>query len=512
VLGGRAERTLVRAGAEQGTVTASFRPPDDHAVWSMLAEQSIGADGELIVRRTLSSDGRSRAFVNDEPVTGQLLRRLGDTLVEVHGQHDQKGLLNQSVHRDLLDAFGGLGTLAAAVREVHAAWREVAEDLARLEQEVAETRREEEYLRHRAAELADLAARPGEEDELADQRQRLMNREKLLSALEEAMGAVAGSGGARERLSSAERKLERIRDLAPEWISPALDALGRSLIELTEAEGALEAVARDLDLDAGQLERIETRLFALRDMARKHRMRPDDLPQLLAETETALARIDSGGEAVDEARGRVTAERAAYLERSAELSKRRTEVAKLLARAVTAELAPLKLERARFRVAIEPLAEEDWGANGRERIAFEVSTNPGQPFGPLARIASGGELSRFMLALKVVLARLDSTETLIFDEVDAGIGGATADAVGERLARLADERQVLVVTHAPQVAACAHHHLTVSKLVHGDQTSVAVRVLQAEERRHEVARMLAGAEVTEAARVAADSLLERGQR
>lgn len=510
-LGGRAERGLVRAGAAQGSVTAAFELAADHPAHAILAEQAIAAEGELVVRRTVSADGRSRAFLNDEAVSTQLLRRLGDTLVEVHGQNDQRGLLDPAVHRELLDAFGGLTPELARVKAAHAAWRAAAERLDTLTREVEAARREEDYLRHRARELADLAPAAGEEEELAASRQRLQNREKLVTALDEALAGIAGHGGARERLAGAERRLDRIRGLAEELVTPVVEAIERALAEIGEAEAVLESAMRELDLDSGTLERIEARLFALRDAARKHRVPVDKLPDLLAETEAALARIDSGSDALEAARVEAEEARGAYLAKAADLSTRRAQAALELARAVMAELPPLKLERARFRVGLETLPESEWGPFGRERVSFEIATNPGQPFGALARIASGGELSRFMLALKVVLARLDATETLIFDEVDAGIGGATADAVGERLARLAEERQVLVVTHAPQVAARADHHLTVAKDVKGATTVVEVRALGKAERRQEIARMLAGAEITEAARAAAASLLERAR-
>ncbi len=512
-LGGRADRALVRNGAAHGSVTACFEPPPDHPAWPLLAEQAIEAEVEIVLRRTLGADGRSRAFVNDEPVSTGLLHRLGDQLVEVHGQDEQRGLLSPALHRHLLDAFGEHAGPVAAVREAWRLWREAVDQAERLAEEVEAARREEDYLRHRALELRDLAPVEGEEPGLAEQRSRLVNREKLSAALDEALAGIAGGGGARERLGMAERRLARSADLAPEFLRPAIEALGRALIEVGEAENALEEGLRDLDLDAGALEKVEARLFALRDAARKHRVAVDELPRLLEDTEAQLARIEHGADSLDLAREAAAAARDVYRTRAAELSALRSDAAERLAAAAMVELPPLKLERARFRVRLDPLEEGEWSAEGRERVQLEVSTNPGQPFGPIARIASGGELSRFMLALKVVLARLDPTETLIFDEIDAGIGGATADAVGERLARLALERQVLIVTHAPQVAARAHHHLTVTKRVDGGRTRIEVLELQPLERQQEIARMLAGAEVTDAARAAASSLLEKaGQR
>jgi DNA repair protein RecN (Recombination protein N) len=513
-LGGRADRGLVRAGAEQGSVTACFDPPANHPAWSVLAEQALGEGGgegarELVLRRSLGADGRSKAFVNDEPVSTQLLRRLGDTLVEVHGQNEQRGLLNPAVHRELLDAFGELDGAAAALRDAWRAWADAAALAERLRAGLDLARRDEEYLRHRARELEDLAPEPGEEQALAEARHRLASREKLAAALDEALTAVAGTGGARERLAQAERRLERVRPLAGEIVGPAADALARALLEVDEAEAAVAAAVRSLDLDAGRLDEIEARLFALRDAARKHRVPVDALPGLLDETRRALTGLATGTEAVEAAERATRAARAGWAAQAAVLSERRRAAAGRLAEAVTAELPALKLERARLDVRVEPLPEPDWGPGGTERIGFEVATNPGQPPGPLARIASGGELSRLMLALKAVLARLGAAETLVFDEVDAGIGGATAAAVGERLARLAGERQVVVVTHAPQIAALADHHLTVTKQLRGGETTVDVRPLDPDAREREIARMLAGAEVTEAARAAARSLLAR---
>lgn len=506
-LGSRGDRALVRAGADQGSVVAEFEPAGSASVEVLLQDNAIPFEGDLILRRIVTADGRSRAFVNDTAVSTALLRQVGELLVEVHGQFEQRGLLNPQAHRDILDAFGGLRDRAGAVRAAHAAWRDAADRLTDLKEQLAAACREEDYLRHRERELADLAPMVGEEAELATRRQGLMNRDKLVTALGEALAAV-GSGGVLERLGAAERKLERTAAMAPELIEPVLAALARALVEVGEAEAALETGLRGLEGEGHTLEQVEERLFALRDAARKHRVPVDALPELLAETRRLLEQIDAGAGGVETAQREVDAARSAYRQVAAQLSKARAAAASQLATAIMAELPPLKLERAQVRIRLEPLPEEEWGPEGAERVAFEVSTNPGQPFGPIGKIASGGELSRFMLALKVVLARLDSTATLIFDEVDAGIGGATAAAVGERLARLGRERQVLVVTHAPQVAALADHQFSVGKSVIGRRAQVQVRELRPVERRDEIARMLAGSEITEAARAAADSLMQ----
>lgn len=508
-LGGKADRAMVRAGRPQGMVTAVFEPPAEHPVWPILAELGLPMEQEITLRRTLTGDGRTKGFVNDEPVGAQVLRRIGETLVEIHGQHDQRGLLDPAQHRRFIDAFGGLLGLAAEVRRAHEGWRAAVEARDEIRARLAAAQREEEYLRHVAVELADLAPEVGEEPKLAQRRIELQNQDKLTSAIEDAMALLTGTQGAREKLGQAQRKLERSAAIAPERLRPACDALERASIELDEVETCLEAELRDLVSPVAELEKIEGRLFALRDAARKHRVPIDELPELLKRTQATIAALDLGETQLAAATVETQKLERAFRDLARRLSEGRARGAKELAEAIMVELAPLKLQRARVQVRLEALADAEWGPNGAERVTFEVATNPGQPFGPLVKIASGGELSRFMLALKVVLARVDPIATMVFDEVDAGIGGATADAVGERLAALARERQVLVVTHAPQIAARASHHLTVSKSQSDAGTAVEIGTLAPAGRRREIARMLAGAEVTEAAAAAAQSLLER---
>jgi DNA repair protein RecN (Recombination protein N) len=506
-LGARADRGLVRAGAEQGAVTAIFGQIDDDGLRSLLDEQGLDGGEELVLRRVLGADGRSRAFVNDQPVGTGLLRQIGDALVEIHGQMEQQSLLAPASHRRLLDAFGGYRPLLAAVASTHAAWRSALERVAELRAAVESDEREIDYLRHRERELADLAAVVGEEEELANRRARLQHRERLVETLDEALKNLGGSGGAVEKLAQAQRRIERATGLDDALLAPAAEALARAMVEAGEAEAAVERAARELADDDGGLDRAEERLFALRDAARKHRVPVDGLPGLLAETRMQLAAMDAASGDLEAAKGALADSERHYREVVGTLSAARGRAAEALAAAVTAELPPLRLDRARFRVGLQPLDEAELGPEGGERVQFEIATNPGQPFGPLTRLASGGELSRFMLALKVVLARLDTAETLVFDEVDAGIGGATADAVGERLARLGAERQVLVVTHAPQVAARARRHFRVSKAAQRGRAAVRVEELSDDERREEIARMLAGAAITDAAREAASSLL-----
>ena len=512
-LGGRAERELVRRGAERALVAASFAPPADHPARRLLAEQGLvpadGSAGEIWLRRSLTADGKSRAFLDDAPVASQLLRRLGESLVAVHGQHDTHGLLDPAVQRAVLDAFAGAEGAAAATRAAWQAWRTAEARRRELAEAAERAERDAEELRQRVADLEALAPEPGEEGRLAEARARLQGRERLLAALQEGLG---GAEAARERLAQAARRLERVRTLAESELAPALAALERAQVELDEAENGLEALQRGLVTNEDSLESIETRLFALRAAARKHRVPVEGLTDLLEASRAELARLEDRSVELAGAEREVAAAEAAFRAAAARLSGLRAAAAEQLALAVSSELAPLRLERARFEVALEPLPEADWGPEGAERVSFRVATNPGQPPGPLAKIASGGELSRLMLALEVVLARLDPTPTLVFDEIDAGIGGATADAVGERLARLGRDRQVLVVTHAPQVAARADRHLLVRKRIEAGAAWVEVEELGPAGRRQEIARMLAGAEVTEAARAAAQSLLELAGR
>ena len=506
-LGDRADRALVRHGAGQGSVTATFEPPEGHAAFALLAEHGLPGGPELVLRRVVGGDGRSRAFVNDEPVGQGLLRRLGEMLVDVHGQFDHHALLDPARQRDLLDAFAGLTPLRATVAERHADWRARRAVESELGAELAARLRDRDLLVATVDELERLAPEPGEEERLAERRAQLQQRDRLIELLSEVRSAVAGPGGALERLGTAQRRLERGGAVVADRVAPVLATLDRALVETAEAESALEALLRDVVGDEGELERVEDRLFALRDAARKHRVPVDALAAHLESTRTALRGLEQGGTDLAAAEAATRAARAALLEAAGALSGERRAAAERLAAAVEVELPPLRLDQARFRVEIEPLADDQIGPDGAERVQFAVRTNPGQPWGPLGKIASGGELARFMLALKVVLARLEPAPTLVFDEIDSGIGGATADAVGERLARLASVRQVLAVTHAPQVAARADRQWRVGKRVLGGTTRVEVTTLSGGARVDEIARMLAGAKVTEAARRAAKSLM-----
>jgi DNA repair protein RecN (Recombination protein N) len=509
-LGARAESGLVRAGQPQASVAAVFAVADDHPARAMLTEQGIEAEDELVLRRVVAADGRSRAFVNDQPVGLSLLRRLGALLIEVQGQHEQVGLADPAAHAGLLDAAGGLDGQRAAAAEAHRAWRAAERALAEAQAEIAAAQRDEEFLRHALAELEALAPEESEEDALAAERQKLQQGERRGEAIAEAIAALnprdRRAAQPAQALRNAVRALQRLPAPGAE-AEPALEALDRALDAMAEAETALERLAHDAAPDPRRLEQVEERLFALRAAARKYLVPVVELPGLLEGFRVRLAALDAGTGRAQAAERTARETRAAYLEAAGALSEARRAAAQKLEKAIGRELPPLKLDRARLVVEVAPKPEAGWGPDGVDRITFLVSTNPGQAPGALDKVASGGELSRLMLALKVVLARGSPVPTLVFDEVDSGIGGATAAAVGDRLARVAERLQVLVVTHSPQVAARGARHLSVAKQVKGGRAETRVTPLDAAARREEIARMLAGETVTEAARAAADSLL-----
>ena len=503
-LGARADVGLVRAGDESASVSAEIELPSGHEACALLAEQGIELEpGEpLIVRRTLKSDGGSRAFLGGASVPAGLLRDLGALAVEIHGQHDDRGLLNPKGHRALLDAFGRIDP-----REVEAAWSEVT----RIEAELLDARaglaaaeRDREWLAHACAEIETLTPEEGEETRLAEERTAMqagLKAGESLTGLDELLG---GSEGALALLRQAARRIERGAADHP-LLAEALAALDRALIEASEAEERIVRAADVLAFDPARLEQVEARLFDIRGLARKHRVEPDALAALGEQMHTQLAAIEAGGEQIEELDRQLIAARERYAVVAERLREVRHKAAAKLDTAVARELAPLKLDAARFRTSI---AAAEPGPSGTDRVEFEVSTNPGAPFGPLTRIASGGELSRFILALKVALAEAGTAATMIFDEVDRGVGGAVASAIGERLARLAHESQVLVVTHSPQVAARASHHYRIEKSHSADGTRTTVRKLSDFERREEIARMLSGSSITEEARAQASRLLD----
>ena len=510
-LGNRADSGLLRPGAEQAKVAASFDISESHPVRAVLDEHDVEIDDDqLVMRRVLSKDGRSRAYVNDQPVSVTLLRRLADNLVEIQGQFEQRGLLNQANHRDLLDAYAGLQDRGRQVAQRYEAWRQALEAYQSAQAELEQARQDEAYLRHEVDELDQLQPQAGEEQQLAEQRNRLMNAEKLVDAFNAAEAELTGgesARGAEDSLASARRALERIAEQAGEDIQGVLEALDRAMSETEDALARLRSLSSEIELDSGRQQEIEERYFALKDLARKHGCEVDALPEVHERLQTRLNAIDSGGQHLQDLADKAEQARQAFHEEAKALSEARAEAAGRLDAAINAELPPLKLEKATFKTRLQPLNENDWGPNGIERVSFEVATNPGANPGPLNKIASGGELSRFLLALKVVLAQVSPERSLVFDEVDSGIGGAAAAAVGDRLARLSQGRQLLVVTHSPQVAARADHHFRVAKASDGEATVTDVSQLSEDQRREEIARMLSGTHVTDEARAAAAKLM-----
>ncbi len=503
-LGARADSALVRQGEESASVTAEVELPADHPAHQLLNNQGLDCDpGEpLLLRRTLKSDGGSRAFVAASAVPAGIVRDVAALVVEIHGQHDDRGLLNPRGHRALLDAFARIDT-----QPIEDAWRQVTEveqALAQARAAAAEAERDRDYLAHAVGEIETLDPQAGEETSLAEERAAIQAGAKAGEALDGLDQLLGGSEGALAQLRQAARRIERGAEDHPA-LAEALAALDRALIEAHDAEDKVARAADSLAHDPARLEAVEARLFDIRGLARKHRVEPDSLAELGARMRAQLAEIEAGGERIEALDAQLEQARLAYSKLAAELSTRRHEAAAKLDAAVAGELAPLKLDSARFRTAV---AAAEPGPSGTDRIEFEVSTNPGAPFGPLTKIASGGELSRFILALKVALAEAGSAATMIFDEIDRGVGGAVASAIGERLARLSVQSQVLVVTHSPQVAARAAHHYRIEKSHENGATRTIVRRLSADERREEIARMLSGASITEEARAQASRLLD----
>ena len=512
VLGNRADSGLVRAGAEQASVTASFEfaamPPQ---VMAALAEADIELEpGEsLILRRRLRSDGGSKAFVNDQPVGMALLRELAPALVELHGQHDDRGLVNPRGHRALLDRYAG--TNSVGVEAAWRTWRLAQEQLAQASGAIDQARADQDLLLAHLAELTAIAPVEGEEETLALTRVDMQKGEKLSGDLEDLRAFWDGSDSALAQMRSAARKLDRI---APEHdlLAEALAALDRAVIEAGEAEEKLAAAGEALQHDPAELDRIETRLFELRALARKHNCQVDDLPARMLVMRARVEAIEHGEADLAALESAASAARETYRSAAQELHTARTRAALRLDEAVAGELAPLKLDSARFHTVVTALPEERWGAHGMDGVEFLIATNPGADFAPLNKIASGGELSRFILALKVALAEQGGAATVIFDEIDRGVGGAVASAIGERLARLAQGGQLLAVTHSPQVAARGNRHYLIAKssddAAIGGVTRTSVQMLDAAGRTEEIARMLSGAKITSEARAQADRLLE----
>lgn len=500
-------RSSVRAGAQQGSAVAIFALPPEHAARALMAENGISSADEIMLRRTLAADGRTRGFVNDEPVGVMLLRDIGALLVEIHGQADDRGLFDTATHRKLLDAFGGHETLARDAASRFARQQEAQARAEELRQAAQKAGAEIEFLRHAVGELSLLAPQHGEEEKLAAERGLLMSASRIGEEISAAVESLGGDRGAEAGLAAALKRLDRMKKQAHALTAGVERNLEQAFALVEDSRRELESLLSQLDVDSSALEKKEERLFALRAAARKYGTTVEGLPDVLREAETRLSMIADNSAHLQAAEAEVAQAHAAFLDIAKQLSFARRNAAQELEGAVAEELGPLKLRHARFRVALEALEEAAASANGLERVGFEVATIEEAPFGPLAKIASGGELARFSLALKVALSEASSPAALVFDEVDRGVGGAVADAVGERLQRLAKSTQVLLVTHAPQVAARAERHFRITRK--RDRTQV--ELLSPEERIEEIARMLSGAAVTEEARAAARRLLVEAQ-
>ena len=512
-LGARGDQALVRQGAEQGQVTAVFEVARGHPARALLLAHNLAndipAEDELILRRVQFADGRTRAFINDQPVSVQVMKELGTALVEIHGQHDERALVDAATHRRLLDAFGALESDAAKVAGLWEARREAQTAADAHRAEVERAKREGDWLRHAVEELGTLSPQAGEETALAERRTGMMQAEKVAEDLHDAHEVIAGASSSVPALAGVIRRLERRASQAPSLVEPAVKALDVALTALEETRSHLEQALRTADFDPAELERIEERLFALRAAGRKYNAPVDELAAMAARYKSDIALIDAGEDRLKVLEAAAREAEADYGAAADKLSKARLQAAKALDKAVNGELKPLKLERAKFSTEIVSDAAAA-GPNGIDRVEFWVQTNPGTRPGPLMKVASGGELARFLLALKVVLADRGSAPTLVFDEIDTGVGGAVADAIGVRLAKLAAGVQVLAVTHAPQVAARANRHYLISKdaLEKGRRVATRVTEVAAERRREEIARMLAGAEITNEARAAAERLIK----
>ncbi|WP_394198377.1 DNA repair protein RecN [Litoreibacter albidus] len=502
VLGWRGRAELVRSGAEKGEVTAQFDLPSGHRAWSVLEDAGFEHDGELILRRTNYPDGRKQAYINDRRASGELLRMLSETLVELHGQHDDRGILNPKAHREMLDSFAGLD-----LTKIGTLWQSLTaakRELKRAEKALDEIRAEEEFLRHAVSELDALDPQPGQEAELDVKRRQMQAGERIRDDISKALQAL-GLNGAEGMSNDAARWLDGVSDQAEGQLDAPLAALERVANDLNEAQQGVEAVLERLQFDPQELEQVEEQLFALRGLARKHDVLADDLATFAEGLRIRLAALDGGEVELADLRKALAEATERYQTEADRITAARQAAATKLDKAMGAELAPLKMERAVFKTDV---TRETPSAEGQDDVSFTVATNPGAPSGPLNKIASGGELSRFLLALKVCLSGTTEGVTMIFDEIDRGVGGATADAVGRRLKSLADGAQVLVVTHSPQVAALGGHHWRVEKQVRDEQTFSTVIPLDEAARITEIARMVSGDTITEAAKDAARSLLK----
>ncbi len=510
VLGSRAETSLIRQGEDKLSVMATFHlDKPNQGLKSLLDEYEIEAEDELQIKRSLNRDGKGKIFVNDQAISAKLLKEIGKYLVEVHGQFDNQGLLNPANHLDILDSYGNYKNLLDNTKQAFANYKSAKSARLQAEENITKAKTDEENLRHWVEELQKLDPHPGEEEELSKKRLEMMNAEKIISGLNYAYGALSEGADVQGAIRSAQSAMDKVNTLVDGKYQSIIEMLDQALIDISEVLNELEENSQNVSLNQQELENIEERLYALRGLARKHNVTVDELEGTLQNFQSQLASIEHGEEGLNQLRLLEEKAKLEYVKAAQELSSARQATALELDRKVMAELPPLKMEKAKFITLVDKVAEAQWGEKGFNTVAFSVATNPNSPQGPLNKIASGGELARFMLALKVNLAQSSSVGTMIFDEVDAGVGGATAQAVGERLSRLAKDVQVMVVTHSPQVAAQGDNHFKVEKKTTDNITTTSVRELSLEEKSEEIARMLAGEVITDAARAAAKVLIHK---
>ena len=507
LLGNRAETGLIRQGEEKLSVTGTFSLPQNAEFKSLLDEYDLEAENEIIIKRSLTQDGKGKIFFNDQPVSAKILKEIGRFLVEVHGQFDNQGLLNPANHLDILDSYGNYKETLQNVAQAYNALHQAQKERMNAENTIAQAKTDEENLRHWVDELRKMNVQENEEETLSQHRQELMNAEKIVESINYAYGALTQGADVQGALRQAQNAIDKVNILVKDKYKTLADMLEQAAIDVSESVNELEELASSISMNQNELESIEERLFALRGLARKHQTTINDLPRTLADFENKLSAIEYGEEGLQKLRRVEEEAKLNYIKQANDLSAKRQTTALMLDERVMAELKPLKMEKAKFITQIEKCEESEWSSKGFNNVIFTVSTNPNSPQGPLNKIASGGELARFMLALKVNLAQSSNIGTMVFDEVDAGVGGATAQAVGERLARLAKNVQVLVVTHSPQVAAKGNNHLKVEKHTVNNVTTTTVKELNDIERHEEVARMLAGEIITDEARAAAKVLI-----
>ncbi len=509
LLGNRAESSLIRIGTDKLSVTGVFEVADDNKIYELAKEYDLDIDGDIIIKRTITADGKNKIWFNDQLISLKLLKELSSNLIEIHGQHDNQGLLNPTTHCDILDNYGCYVDVIGKTKQAYQQFKNLNNELKIKEQELAKAKEDEENLCHWVKELEKVAPQKGEEENLRSRRSELMNAEKIIEKLNSAYSALNGGNSVLEQISKARNAVSRANEIVNGKYAEIEQNLENALYTLNDAVEQIENNSADISLNQNEIDNIETRLFLLRDLAKKHQTDIDLLPEKLEELSNALNSLQKGEDCLAELRQNVAKSRAEYIKNAEELSKKRQATAQKLDKSIMKELPPLKMEKAVFKTSLIQKDETQWGEKGRDAVCFEVSTNPNTPMGALNKIASGGELSRFMLALKVNLAQQSSQETLIFDEIDTGIGGATAEAVGERLSRLAQNEQVLVVTHSPQVAAFSNEHFKVEKNTTNNITTTNLIKLSPSEKIEEIARMLAGEKITKEARAAATVLVNK---